>query len=173
MDLMALEFLLKPFDKITEMFRLSRTTGVARNSQKKRRAISPVIATVILVSTAVVISAAMAGFAGSLFSTYSQTSQVKIRDATFSNSAQTVTINFVNAGSASDILTSVSIPFGSTILTATGVDLSPNPAVIQPNTTTPVTATFTGTMPAIGQHITMTAVTAGGGTYTLSVIVGN
>jgi flagellin-like protein len=53
-----------------------------------RKAISPVIATVILVAVAVVIAAAMAGFAGSLFGTYSQNAQIKISSATFPAAAK-------------------------------------------------------------------------------------
>ena len=152
--------------------KMSSTTRYLKHANKSRkRAISPVIATVILVAVAVVIAAAMAGFAGSLFGTYSQNSQIKIRDATFSNAGKTVTMNLVNSGSAPESLTSVSVPFGAVTLTASGAGLNPNPAVLQPNTTTQVVATFVGAMPAVGQQITLTAVTSGGQTYTFSVVV--
>ena len=167
--LMAIELLLKS-DLIIGKIPVMRTL---KNLKLARRAISPVIATVILVSTAVVISAAMSGFAGSLFSTYSQSPQIKIRDSIFSSSAGTVTVNFVNSGSIPDNLLSVSFPFGATTLTASGTNLSPNPAIIQPNTTTQVVATLTGTMPNPGQHITLTAVTTAGQSYTFTAIVGS
>ena len=166
--LMAFELLLNSIPISGAMHRLTRYSK-RRNT---RRAISPVIATVILVSTAVVISAAMAGFAGSLFGTYSQSSQIRIRDATFSNSASTVTINFVNSGPSADNLQSVSVPFGATTLTATGTNLSPNPAVLLPNSNSQIVASFSGTMPDVGQRITMTASTTSGQAYTFSVIVG-
>ena len=140
-------------------------------SNKPRKAISPVIATVILVAVAVVIAAAMAGFAGSLFGGYSQTAQIRIRDATFSSGGSTVTINLVNSGSAPETLLSVSCPVGATTLTASGAGLNPSPAVLQPNTTTQVVATFTGTMPSAGQQVTITATTSGGQTYTFSTVV--
>jgi flagellin-like protein len=46
---------------------------------RKRKGISPVIATVMLVAVAVVIAAALAGFSGSLFGSYSSGPQVKIQ----------------------------------------------------------------------------------------------
>jgi flagellin-like protein len=152
--------------------KMSSTTRYLKNANKRsRKAISPVIATVILVAVAVVIAAAMAGFAGSLFGSYSQNSQIKIRDATFSSGAKTVTINFVNSGSAPESLLKVLVPFGTTTLNANGTSLAPNPATLQPNTTTQVVATFTGTMPTAGQQITLTAVTSGGQQYTFNTVV--
>ena len=142
-----------------------------KTTRRSRRAISPVIATVILVATAVVMSAAMAGFASSLFSTYSQTAQVRIRDTVFSSAGKTVTVNLINSGSVPETLLSVSCPFGATTLSASGANLSPNPAVVQPNTTTQVVATFSGTMPVPGQQVTLTAVTSGGQSYTFIAVV--
>jgi flagellin-like protein len=143
----------------------------ARNKiSNKRKAISPVIATVILVAVAVVIAAAMAGFAGSLFGTYSQTSQIKIRDATFSNANKQITMDLVNSGSSPESLNTVSVPVGAVTLTATGAAIAPS--TLQPNTTTTVVATLSGgAMPAIGQQVTFTAVTSGGQSYTFSVVV--
>jgi len=142
-----------------------------KDMKRSRKGISPVIATVILVATAVVISAAMAGFAGSLFGSYSQSSQIKFRDATFSNSAKTVTMNFINSGPEPTSLASVSCPFGATTLSASGANLSPNPATLQPNTTTQVVATFSGVMPSPGQQITLTGLTSSGESFTFSVVV--
>jgi flagellin-like protein len=149
----------------------TRGSFFGNGEKRSRRAISPVIATVILVALSVVIAASLSGFAGSLFGTYSQSPQIKIRDATFSNSGSTVTINFVNAGSAADTVIAVSCPFGGTTLTANGDNLSPSPATIQPNTTTQVVATFSGAMPMVGQQVTLTALTSDGSTQTFSVIV--
>jgi hypothetical protein len=124
-----------------------------------------------LVAVAVVIAAAMAGFAGSLFTTYSQNAQIKISSATFSNSGKTVTLNFINSGSSPDQLLTVSCPFGATTLSASGANLNPNPATLRPNTTTQVVATFSGAMPGVGQAVTITAVTAAGSSYPISVTV--
>jgi len=156
---------------ILTVAKMSSTRYLKNANKRSRKAISPVIATVILVAVAVVIAAAMAGFAGSLFGSYSQNSQIKIRDATFSSAAKTVTINFVNSGSAPESLLKVLVPFGTSTLNANGTSLAPNPATLQPNTTTQVVATFTGTMPSAGQQITLTAVTSGGQQYTFNVIM--
>ena len=147
---------------------VARCTNNRRGSKK---GISPVIATVILVAVAVVIAGAMSSFSASLFGSYSQNSQIKIRDATFSSAAKTVTINFVNSGSAPESLLKVLVPFGTSTLNANGTSLAPNPATLQPNTTTQVVATFTGVMPSAGQQITLTAVTSGGQQYTFNTLV--
>ena len=146
---------------------MSSTTRHLKNANKSRKAISPVIATVILVAVAVVIAAAMAGFAGSLFGGYSQTAQIKIRDASFSNSNKTLTMHLINSGSTSETLNGVTVTVGGTTLPiASGL-----PATLQPNTTTTVSVVFTGAMPAVGQQITFTATTSGGQTYTFSTLV--
>jgi hypothetical protein len=75
----------------------------------------------------------------------------------------------VNSGSTVDSLLSVTVPFGGTTLTATGASIAPS--TLQPNTTTTVVATFTGTMPSAGQQVTLTATTAAGQSYTFSTTV--
>ena len=135
------------------------------------RAVSPVIATVILVATSVVVAIALASYSGSLFKVYTQTPQVKIVNATFSSSAKTVTIYFSNTGSLGDTLNSVSVPVGATTLTASGSGLNPNPASLQPNSTTKIVATFVGTMPAVGLQVALTTATAAGQQFTISIPV--
>ena len=68
---------------------MSNTTFNRKNRTKK--GISPVIATVILVAVAVVIAAALAGFASSLFGTYS-------------SAGAAVTVSSVNVGAATGIV---------------------------------------------------------------------
>jgi flagellin-like protein len=86
---------------------MSNTTFNRKNRTKK--GISPVIATVILVAVAVVIAAALAGFASSLFGTYSSAgAAVTVRSITMDVTGQG-TVSLVNSGNVADELVSISI----------------------------------------------------------------
>ena len=86
---------------------MSNTTFNRKNRTKK--GISPVIATVILVAVAVVIAAALAGFASSLFGTYSSAgAAVTVKSITMDVTG-TGTVELVNSGNVADELVSVSI----------------------------------------------------------------
>lgn len=79
-------------------------------NKKSRKGISPVIATVILVAVAVVIAAALAGFASSLFGSYSsQGAAVNVKSLTvFANGA--FDLDMVNNGNTKDTMVSISVP---------------------------------------------------------------
>src|SRR3954453_6906754 len=72
------------------------------HNRRNKAGISPVVATVILVAVAVVIAAALAGFAGSLFGSYSQGPQIKVRSLTIDSTANTGTVTLANAGNQGD-----------------------------------------------------------------------
>ena len=76
---------------------------------RAKKGISPVIATVILVAVAVVIAAALAGFASSLFGSYSSTgSAVTIQQASvFADGSGQLSVH--NSGNTSDEILSVAI----------------------------------------------------------------
>jgi flagellin-like protein len=75
---------------------------------RKRKGISPVIATVMLVAVAVVIAAALAGFSGSLFGSYSSGPQVKIQSMEV-NTAGVGTIVMSNNGNSDDAVVKVDV----------------------------------------------------------------
>ena len=86
---------------------MSRTTFNRKNRTKK--GISPVIATVIFVAVAVVIAAALAGFASSLFGTYAGAGgavTVESVEVHVDGSGQVV---LVNGGQTSDSITSIQV----------------------------------------------------------------
>lgn len=87
---------------------MSNKTFNAKNNRAKK-AISPVIATVILVAVAVVIAAALAGFSGSLFGSYSQGPQIKVKGMTINGGADTGVLTLSNSGNQQDTLKSISI----------------------------------------------------------------
>ena len=84
------------------------STRHLRIGNKKRKGISPVIATVMLVAVAVVIAAALAGFSGSLFGSYSSGPQVKIQSMTLLENG-TGEIFMSNNGNADDSVVKVEV----------------------------------------------------------------
>ncbi|MGI0024466.1 MAG: archaellin/type IV pilin N-terminal domain-containing protein [Nitrososphaera sp.] len=90
-------------------------------TSRARKAISPVIATVILVAVAVVIAAALAGFSSSLFGTYSsQGAAMTVKTISVSAATSEVTVNLLNSGNTADELVSVQIPPNAPQNIATG-----------------------------------------------------
>src|ERR1044072_4459812 len=76
-------------------------------NRRKKAGISPVVATVILVAVAVVIAAALAGFSGSLFGSYSNGPQVRIQSMTVHANGD-IELTMANSGNAADAVTRVS-----------------------------------------------------------------
>ena len=162
---MVIELILTPVINVGKM---SSTTRHLKNAKKSRKAISPVIATVILVAVAVVIAAAMAGFAGSLFGSYSQNSQVQIRSATLDTQGN-IALDMVNKGASPETVTAISIPGKD----ANNVAFDPvtlGAVNIPANGEATVTATA-NTGPLSGQHITLTVTMNSGSQYTISTVV--
>jgi flagellin-like protein len=95
---------------------------IANNRRKK--GISPVVATVILVAVAVVIAAALAGFAGSLFGSYSNGPQIKVRSLTIDSATGDGVLTVSNAGNQGDTVKNISlggtndVPGGAVTITA-------------------------------------------------------
>ena len=74
----------------------------------KRRGISPVIATVIIVAVAIAISIAVAGWLFGLWGSYGATEQLQVMpDTTLSGS--TLTLHVKNTGSKSVVITKVEV----------------------------------------------------------------
>lgn len=88
------------------MSELRRYLKNTKANNRKRKGISPVIATVILVAVAVVIAAALAGFSGSLFGTYQNTAQIQVKEAHVHLDG-TGSVTILNKGSSQDTVVSV------------------------------------------------------------------
>lgn len=99
---------------------------------RAKKGISPVIATVILVAVAVVIAAALAGFASSLFGSYSSTgSAVTIQQASVFDDGTGI-LSVHNSGNTSDEILSVAIDTYPAVVPAF---TAPNDGIIEPNAT--------------------------------------
>ncbi len=113
---------------------------------KAKKGISPVVATVILVAVAVVIAAALAGFSGSLFSTYSSTGSVSVRSLSLTIAGTPpCCLNgnaiIVNKGGVADLVLDIIIPPS---VTTTGAGSTPTPTLSQGALSATGTATATG-----------------------------
>jgi flagellin-like protein len=87
---------------------------------RKRKGISPVIATVMLVAVAVVIAAALAGFSGSLFGSYSSGPQVKIQSMSL-NTDGVGAIVMSNNGNSDDSVIKVEVKNVGTVSSTSGI----------------------------------------------------
>ena len=96
------------------------------NSAKRRNAISPVLATVILIAITLIAAIAIAGFVFGLFGSFTSTARVQIATATIVHSATTPgagsSLLALNTGTSNTIANSVSLTFGGQTcgLTITG-----------------------------------------------------
>ncbi len=129
---------------------------------RKQRAISPVIATIILVAVTLVVAVAVGSYVFGLFGASSRGPQVSATAYTLSSSgntpANTLTVTFSNKGGAAVNVQSASVAIGtitSTVTLATPLALGP---------ASTATATFSGWVPALsGTHFNA------GQTYTFSL----
>ncbi|MGH9876223.1 MAG: archaellin/type IV pilin N-terminal domain-containing protein [Nitrososphaerales archaeon] len=104
---------------------MSELKTFKNKTSKARKAISPVIATVILVAVAVVIAAALAGFSSSLFGSYSSAgAAVTVKSLTVLHTGSG-SVTLVNSGNIADELVSMQV-VGHVVLTD-GAGISAGP----------------------------------------------
>jgi flagellin-like protein len=141
---------------------------------RKRKGISPVIATVMLVAVAVVIAAALAGFSGSLFGSYSSGPQVKIQSMSLDiTGAGTIVMS--NNGNSDDSVVKVEV---KNVGTADGSGLvgTITNGLVEANSFQQLVTFDLGTdlafdAPASGQQVTTVISMASGATITQTITV--
>jgi len=111
----------------------------------RREAISPVLATVILIAITLIAAIAIAGFVFGLFGTYTNTARVEAISYSCSGTPEVCTIGLQNIGTANTALT------GSCTLTFGGVAYAGTAAVSSGSLNGGSTAVTTCTGPA-GSH---------------------
>ena len=79
---------------------------------KGRKAISPVIATVILIAITLIAAIAIAGFVFGLFGSFTSTAQISATSAVITGSTRSGTITFQNTGAANGAVNSISLTYG-------------------------------------------------------------
>ena len=124
---------------------------------RKRKAISPVLATVILIAITLVAGVAIAGFAFGLFGTLSTTENIKVLSAVCSTTHAYVDV--ANSGGASGSVTGATPSTSFTAITAATTGYAAGIVTVAANTATD-NITLTGAF-APGQTITGSLVITG------------
>jgi len=131
------------------------------DSGKKRTAISPVLATVILIAITLIAAIAIAGFVFGLFGTFTSTAQVQasVTDCTYTAPNEVCTLVLTNNGNSNTATT------GSCSLTYGGVTYTGTTAVGAVNVgSTAAACTVAGaTDPGAGVQVTGSVILANGG----------
>ena len=98
--------------------------------RKNRKAISPVLATVILIAITLIAAVAIAGFVFGLFGTFTKTASVSLGAASCTDAAPTVcTMSWTNTGNAAtSIPGTCQVTEGGATYTGTAAFIAPLPA---------------------------------------------
>lgn len=86
---------------------------------KGRKAISPVIATVILIAITLIAAIAIAGFVFGLFGSFTSTAQISATSAVLTASTVAGTVTFQNTGAANGAVNSISLTYSGQTCTLT------------------------------------------------------
>jgi flagellin-like protein len=84
---------------------------------KSKKALSPVVAAIILIAVTVAVSIAVAAWMGSLTIGFMETSELTVTQMTFNTSANTTTVYLTNSGTSDVTVTMVKIN-GNTVVDA-------------------------------------------------------
>jgi flagellin-like protein len=139
-----------------------------RKIKNNAKALSPVVASIILIAVTVAVSVAVAAWMGGMTLGFMQTEQIKVDNPTFDTSvAQIATVDITNYGTQSVVLSKISI---------NGVDVTADSNLTPPNTLKANTGiTVTITTPAgisfdAGSNYAITVITSKGNQFSYSAI---
>jgi len=85
---------------------------------KSKKALSPVVAAIILIAVTVAVSIAVAAWMGSLTFTFMETEELKITSIDFDTTGNTITVNYQNTGTTDVTITGATVT-GGNVTTAT------------------------------------------------------
>jgi len=85
---------------------------------KSKKALSPVVAAIILIAVTVAVSIAVAAWMGSLTFTFMATEELKITSIDFDITGDIITVNYQNTGTTDVTITGVTVT-GGNVTTAT------------------------------------------------------
>jgi flagellin-like protein len=86
---------------------------------KSKKALSPVVASIILIAVTVAVSIAVAAWMGALTFTFMKTEEIKITSMTFPTGTQNITLSIKNPGTSKVTISSVSINDGAVTVSNT------------------------------------------------------
>jgi flagellin-like protein len=132
---------------------------------KKRKAISPVLATVILIAITLIAAIAVAGFVFGLFGTFTSSAQVSVTTVRCTTVASPVcTLTLTNTGTSSTTVIAASGWIKYSGVTSTGITAAWSGGVLTAGTSATGTITFTDlTIPVSGESFVGQLSTANGG----------
>jgi len=147
------------------------------NSAKRRRAISPVLATVILIAITLIAAIAIAGFVFGLFGTFTSTARVQasVTSCSWTSPSETCNLILTNTGNANTFATaSCSITTKGATTTGAYAFAAPSTSLSVPSAGTN-TGTCTATIgdPGAGVQITGSVILANGGNALFSATSSN
>jgi len=133
--------------------KLSSKEGSSHLFSKSQRAISPIIATVLIIAVTLIAAVAIGGFVFGIFGSASQTAQVAVTSVTLPTS------NFVTSGGTSAFTCATTIPSGQPYLVVTNTGTAAA-------TVTGVTMTWAGANNAFTPSVACQVGAAGSATAT-------
>ena len=143
----------------------------AKVQKKNRKAISPVLATVILIAITLIAAIAIAGFVFGLFGTFTSTAQVQasVTSCTYTAPNEVCSLVLTNSGNAATSTTgSCSLTYGGTTYTGTTATGAVGVG------TTAASCTVGGSHdPGAGVQVTGTVILANGGNALFSATASN
>jgi flagellin-like protein len=92
---------------------------------KSRKALSPVVAAIILIAVTVAVSIAVAAWMGALTFTFMKTEELKILNITWATGNANATLTVKNTGSGTITINQVKVNDASATMTPSSVTLSP------------------------------------------------
>jgi len=84
-----------------------------RKLLKNKKALSPVVAAIILIAVTVAVSIAVAAWMGSLTFTFMETEQIAITGLSFNTANDQITVSFQNTGTTDVTITSAKVTGGN------------------------------------------------------------
>jgi len=139
--------------------RLAHQTG-------KRKAISPVLATVILIAITLIAAIAIAGFVFGLFGSFTKTAQVSasVTSCTWISPHEVCTLSMINSGSSNTAANSCTLTYGGVTASGTVATVAPSTSLtLTAGTTTYISCTGGASDPGAGSTVTGAVATSNGG----------
>jgi flagellin-like protein len=150
-----------------------------KGRRKQRRAVSPVLATVILIAITLIAAVAIAGFVFGLFGAFTSTAQVSITSVSCRTNGL-CTLTLTNSGTASTYSgTSGTITFGGKTVTMTcgtttsASPVSPTSVLIAAGGSNQISCSFDASSAQAGQQFVGTVSLANGGQVQFSGTFGS
>ncbi len=132
-----------------------------RKMKKNAKALSPVVASIILIAVTVAVSIAVAAWMGQMTTGFMQTEQLTVKTPVFASASPFYTVSAANTGTAAVVVSSVTIngvaiPSANIAFNGTSVA----PYTIKPNDAATITVTATSPAVVAGNNYQVVLITS-------------